>query len=117
MADVKPKDLNVAEVHDCFTIAEIIAYEDLGLCRPGQGGKFVESGATKLNGTIPVNTSGGLKSKGHPVGATGTAQIHELYLQLTGQADRRQVAGAEIGLAHNLGGSGATAVVHILKSG
>ena len=117
MAEVRPKDLNVAELHDCFTIAEIIGYEDLGFCRPGQGGKFVESGATALNGSIPVNTSGGLKSKGHPVGATGTAQIHELYLQLTGQADRRQVADAELGLAHNLGGSGATAVVHILKSG
>jgi acetyl-CoA C-acetyltransferase len=117
MSDVRPKDLNVAELHDCFTIAEIIGYEDLGLCRPGQGGKFVESGATKIGGSIPINTSGGLKSKGHPVGATGTAQIHELYLQLTGQADRRQIPDAEIGLAHNLGGSGATAVVHILRSG
>jgi acetyl-CoA C-acetyltransferase len=115
MADVKPRDVNVAELHDCFTIAEIIGYEDLGFCRAGQGGKYVESGATALNGTLPVNTSGGLKSKGHPVGATGTAQIHELYLQLTGQADRRQVVDAKIGLAHNLGGSGATAVVHILK--
>jgi acetyl-CoA C-acetyltransferase len=117
MADVKAKDINVAELHDCFTIAEIIGYEDLGFCRSGQGGKFVESNATGLKGTIPVNTSGGLKSKGHPVGATGTAQIHELYLQLTGQADRRQVPNAEIGLAHNLGGSGATGVVHILRSG
>lgn len=116
-ADLKPKDIQVAEVHDCFTIAEIIAYEDLGFCRPGQGGKFVESGAPSLSGSIPINTSGGLKSKGHPVGATGTAQIAELYLQLTGQADRRQVKNAEIGLAHNLGGSGATAVVHILRSG
>jgi acetyl-CoA C-acetyltransferase len=115
MSGVKPKDVNVAELHDCFTIAEIIGYEDLGFCRPGQGGKYVESGATALDGTLPVNTSGGLKSKGHPVGATGTAQIHELYLQLTDQADRRQVSGAKIGLAHNLGGSGATAVVHILK--
>lgn len=117
MSDVRPKDINVAELHDCFTIAEIIGYEDLGFCRPGQGGKFVESGATALTGSIPVNTSGGLKSKGHPVGATGTAQIHELYLQLTGQAERRQVADAKIGLAHNLGGSGATGVVHILKGG
>jgi len=116
MSDIKPKDINVAEVHDCFTIAEIIAYEDLGFCRPGQGGKFVESGTTALGGSLPVNTSGGLKSKGHPVGATGTAQIYELYLQLTGQAERRQVPDAEIGLAHNLGGSGATAVVHILRS-
>ncbi len=117
MADLRPKDINVAEVHDCFTIAEIIAYEDLGFCRPGQGGKFIESGAPTLGGSLPINTSGGLKSKGHPVGATGTAQIAELYLQLTGQADRRQVKDAEIGLAHNLGGSGATAVVHILRSG
>ncbi len=117
MAGLKPKDMDVAEVHDCFTIAEIMAYEDLGLCRPGQGGKFVESGATALDGSIPVNTSGGLKSKGHPVGATGTAQIAELYLQLSGQADRRQVKDAEVGLAHNLGGSGATAIVHILRSG
>jgi len=115
MSDVKPKDINVAEVHDCFTIAEIIAYEDLGFCRPGQGAKFVESGTTTLGGSLPVNTSGGLKSKGHPVGATGTAQIYELYLQLTGQAERRQVPDAKIGLAHNLGGSGATAVVHILR--
>ncbi len=117
MAGLKPKDMDVAEVHDCFTIAEIMAYEDLGLCRPGQGGKFVESGASSLDGSIPVNTSGGLKSKGHPVGATGTAQIAELYLQLSGQADRRQVKDAEVGLAHNLGGSGATAIVHILRSG
>src|SRR2546428_9344656 len=115
MADVRPKDINVAELHDCFTIAEIIGYEDLGFCRPGQGGKYVESGAPDLKGSMPVNTSGGLKSKGHPVGATGTAQIHELYLQLTDQADRRQVKDAKIGLAHNLGGSGATGVVHILK--
>ena len=117
MADLRPKDVNVAEVHDCFTIAEIIAYEDLGFCRPGLGGKFIESGAPALDGSLPINTSGGLKSKGHPVGATGTAQIAELYLQLTGQADRRQVKDAEIGLAHNLGGSGATAVVHILRRG
>jgi len=117
MANLKPKDIQVAEVHDCFTISEIIAYEDLGFCRPGQGGKFVDSGTPSLSGSLPINTSGGLKSKGHPVGATGTAQIAELYLQLTGQADRRQVKDAEIGLAHNLGGSGATAVVHILRSG
>jgi len=116
IASVRPKDINVAEVHDCFTIAEIIAYEDLGFCKPGQGGKLVESGDTALGGPLPVNTSGGLKSKGHPVGATGTAQIAELYLQLTGQADRRQVKEAETALAHNLGGSGATAVVHILRS-
>jgi len=117
MADVEPRDLDLAEAHDCFTIAEIIAYEDLGFCSPGKGGKLVEEGATALEGEIPVNTSGGLKSKGHPVGATGTAQAYEIYLQLTAQAERRQVKDAEIGLAHNVGGSGATATVHIFKKG
>jgi len=115
MAEVEPREIDVAEVHDCFTIAEIIAYEDLGFCQPGRGGKLVDEGATTLEGEIPVNTSGGLKSKGHPVGATGTAQAYEIYLQLTGQAERRQVKDAEIGLAHNVGGSGATATVHIFK--
>ena len=105
----------MAEVHDCFTIAEIIAYEDLGFCKPGGGGKLVESGETRLGGRLPVNTSGGLKSKGHPVGATGTAQAYEMYLQLTGQADKRQVRDAEVGLTHNLGGSGATAAVHVYR--
>jgi len=115
MAEVGPEDVDVAEVHDCFTIAEIIAYEDLGLCKPGEGGGFVESGKTRLNGKLPVNTSGGLKSKGHPVGATGTAQAYEIYLQLTEQAEKRQVKDARIGLAHNVGGSGATATVHIFR--
>jgi acetyl-CoA C-acetyltransferase len=115
MADVKPEDVDVAEVHDCFTIAEIIAYEDLGFCKPGEGGRLVEKGDTRLGGRIPVNTSGGLKAKGHPVGATGTAQAYEIYLQLTGQADKRQVKDAEVGLTHNVGGSGATAAVHIYR--
>ena len=115
MADVKPEDIDVAEVHDCFTIAEIIAYEDLGFCKSGEGGRLVESGDTKLGGRIPVNTSGGLKAKGHPVGATGTAQAYEIYLQLTGQADKRQVKDAEVGLTHNVGGSGATAAVHVYR--
>ena len=117
MAGLKPEDIDVAEVHDCFTIAEIIAYEDLGFCKPGEGGKLAESGETRLGGRIPVNTSGGLKAKGHPVGATGTAQAYEVYLQLTGQADKRQVKDAEIGLTHNVGGSGATATVHIYRRG
>lgn len=117
MAGVKPDEVDVAEVHDCFTIAEIIAYQDLGFCKPGEGGKLVEEGVTTLGGKLPVNTSGGLKSKGHPVGATGTAQAYELFLQLTGQAEKRQVDDAEIGLAHNVGGSGATATVHIFKRG
>jgi len=115
MAEVKPEDVDVAEVHDCFTIAEIIAYEDLGFCKPGEGGQLIERGETKLDGKIPVNTSGGLKSKGHPVGATGTAQAYETYLQLTEQAEKRQVKDAKTGLAHNVGGSGATAAVHIFR--
>jgi len=117
MAGLTPKDIDVAEVHDCFTIAEIIAYEDLGFCPKGSGGKFVEEGETKIGGKIPVNTSGGLKAKGHPVGATGVAQIYEIYLQLIGEAGKRQVNGAEIGLTCNIGGSGATATVNILKRG
>lgn len=117
MANVKPEEIDVVEVHDCFTIAEIIAYEDLGFCKPGEGGPLAEKGETKIGGRIPVNTSGGLKAKGHPVGATGTAQAYEIYLQLTGQAEKRQVKDADIGLTHNVGGSGATATVHIYRRG
>jgi acetyl-CoA C-acetyltransferase len=117
MANIKPENIDIAEVHDCFTIAEIIAYEDLGFCKPGEGGKMAENNETKLGGRIPVNTSGGLKAKGHPVGATGTGQAYEMYLQLTDQADKRQVKNAEIGLTHNVGGSGATATVHIYRRG
>ncbi|MCW4033797.1 MAG: thiolase domain-containing protein [Candidatus Bathyarchaeota archaeon] len=116
MSGVTPKDVDVAEVHDCFTIAEILAYEDLGFCETGKGGNLIQNGETELGGKIPVNPSGGLKSKGHPVGATGTAQAYEIYLQLTGQADKRQVTGAEIGLSHNVGGSGATSSVHVYRS-
>jgi acetyl-CoA C-acetyltransferase len=116
MAAVKPADINVAEVHDCFTFVELMSYEDLGFCPVGGGGKLIESGETRLGGKLPVNTSGGLKAKGHPVGATGTAQTYEIYLQLTGQADRRQVKDAKVGLTHNVGGSGATAVVHVYRS-
>jgi acetyl-CoA C-acetyltransferase len=115
MAKITAKDVDVAEVHDCFTIAEIIAYEDLNFCGSGKGGNMIQEGITELGGTLPVNPSGGLKAKGHPVGATGTAQAYEIYLQLTGQAQKRQVQGAEIGLSHNVGGSGATASVHIYR--
>jgi acetyl-CoA acetyltransferase len=117
MASVNPEDIDVAEVHDCFTIAEIIAYEDLGFCPKGKGGKLLEDGQTEIGGKIPVNPSGGLKSKGHPVGATGTGQIYEIVNQLRGSVEKknRQVSGAEIGLTHNTGGSGGTTVVHILK--
>ncbi|RSD34786.1 MAG: acetyl-CoA C-acetyltransferase, partial [Methanohalophilus sp.] len=114
MAGIGPDDIDVAEVHDCFTIAEICAIEDLGFVKKGQGGRFVEDGNTAIGGRIPVNTSGGLKACGHPVGATGIKQAAEIVNQLRGEAGKRQVEGAEIGLAHNVGGSGATALVHIL---
>ncbi|MEM3736480.1 MAG: thiolase domain-containing protein [Candidatus Bathyarchaeia archaeon] len=115
MAGLTPKDIDVAEVHDCFTIAELIAYEDLGFCGRGEGGRLVDEGVTEHGGKLPVNMSGGLKSKGHPVGATGVSQAYEIYLQLTSQAGNRQVEGAEIGLTHCVGGSGASAVVHIYR--
>lgn len=108
-------DIDLAEVHDCFTIAEIMAYEDLGFSKKGQGGKFIESGAPTLAGKIPVNTSGGLKACGHPVGATGIKQMVEIESQLKGNAEKRQIKGARVGLTHNVGGSGATAAVHILQ--
>ena len=117
MAGIQSHEVNVAEVHDCFTIAEIVAYEDLGFCELGKGGCLIEEGATCLGGKIAVNTSGGLKAKGHPVGATGSAQAYEIYMQLTEQAGKRQVKGAEIGLTHNIGGLGATGVVNVYKRG
>ena len=117
MAGVGPGEIDVAELHDCFTIAEIMAYEDLGFCEPGKGGKLIEDGVTQLGGKIPTNTSGGLKAKGHPVGATGTAQAYEIYLQLTNQAGKRQVSRAEVGLTENVGGSASTGVVHIYQRG
>ncbi len=114
-AGITTKDVDVAEVHDCFTIAEIMAIEDLGFCKKGEGGKFTEKGETRMQGSIPVNPSGGLKACGHPVGATGIKQIVEITKQLTGQAEKRQVKGAKIGLTHNVGGSGATVTVHLFK--
>jgi len=116
MAGVNPKDIDFAEVHDCFTIAEIMAIESLGFCEVGKGGIFTEKGQTALTGSIPVNTSGGLKAKGHPVGATGIAQAVEATLQLRGEAGKRQIKDAKVGLTHNVGGSGASCVVHIFKS-
>ncbi len=116
-AKLTTKDIDLAEVHDCFTIAEIMAIEDLGFYKKGEGGKASLDGKTALDAEIAVNTSGGLKACGHPVGATGIKQICELTWQLRGKADGRQRKDAEIGLAHNVGGSGATAVVHILKQG
>jgi acetyl-CoA acetyltransferase len=103
-AGIGPEDLDVVECHDAFSIAEIMHYEALGLCPPGEGGRFVESGAAALGGAHPVNVSGGLLSRGHPVGATGVEQIVELTLQLQGRAGKRQVSGARTGLAHCMGG-------------
>jgi acetyl-CoA C-acetyltransferase len=114
-AKIEPRQVDVAEVHDCFTIAEILAIEDLGFVEKGQGGPATEEGMTALGSLLPINTSGGLKACGHPVGATGIKQAYEIALQLRGEAGRRQVDEAEIGLTHNVGGSGGTALVHILS--
>jgi acetyl-CoA C-acetyltransferase len=115
MAGINAADVDVAEVHDCFTITEIINYEDLGFCERGMGGKFVEEEQTYIGGKIPVNVDGGLLAKGHPVGATGASQIRTLVQQLRGEAGETQVKGAEIGLAHNLGGIGMYCAVTILR--
>ncbi|MCX6770405.1 MAG: thiolase domain-containing protein [Candidatus Micrarchaeota archaeon] len=114
-AKVTPKDIDIVEVHDCFTIAEIMAIEDLGFFPKGKGGKASEDGKTALNSEISVNTSGGLKGCGHPVGATGVKQAVEVVWQLRGQGEKRQVKDANIGMTHNVGGSGATSVIHIMK--
>jgi acetyl-CoA C-acetyltransferase len=117
IAGITPKDIDVAEVHDCFTIAEILAMEDLGFYPKGKAAAAVEGGETTLGKSkhLVVNTSGGLKGCGHPVGATGVKQVVELVDQLKNRAGKRQVKNAKIGLAHNVGGSGATAVIHILQ--
>lgn len=114
-ANVKPSDIQIAEVHDCFTIAEIMAYENLGFCPKGKGGKFIESKQSYIGGKTPVNVDGGLKAKGHPVGATGVSMTTEIVKQLRGEAEKRQVSGAEIGLTHNVGGIGQYTFVHILR--
>jgi acetyl-CoA C-acetyltransferase len=112
-AGVGPDDVDVVELHDCFTIAEIVATEGLGLFEPGAGGIAAEKGWTSLGGKVPVNPSGGLKAKGHPIGATGAAQIAEIVTQLRGEAARRQVDGARVGLTHTLGGNTATVLVSL----
>ncbi|MHA1961247.1 MAG: thiolase domain-containing protein [Candidatus Thorarchaeota archaeon] len=113
-AGCKIDDISVFELHDSFTIGEIILTEDIGLAKKGDGGKILEEGLTQRDGKHPVNTSGGLKARGHPIGATGVAQIVELVLQLRGDAEKRQVDGAEKGMAVNIGGTGATAIVHVV---
>ena len=116
MAGVAPSDIDFAEVHDCFTWTEITNIEDLGFCKKGEGGKLVEEGRTALDGDIPINPSGGLKSFGHPIGASGVRMVYECVTQLRGEAGARQVKGAELGLAHNVGGPGAVSCVVVLGS-
>lgn len=115
-AGITAQDIDFAEVHDCFTIAEICAIEDLGFVKKGEGGKAIENKITTRDGSLPINTSGGLKAKGHPVGATGVAQIIEVVQQLRGDAEKRQLQDPRIGLAHNIGGSGATCTIHIMEA-
>ena len=112
---MKPEDVEIAELHDSFSISEIISVEDLGFVEKGKGGPAIEEGFFDKKGTIPVNVSGGLKAKGHPVGATGIAQVTEMVEQLRGTAGKRQVKGVKQGLTLNLGGTGSTAVLHILS--
>jgi acetyl-CoA C-acetyltransferase len=115
MANLKPKDIDFVEVHDCFTIAELIDIEDLGFFPKGSGAQAVREGRTTLKGDIPVNPSGGLKSKGHPIGATGVGQVVEVFEQFTNKASERAVKDAEIAMTHNFGATGASAAVHIFK--
>ena len=115
MAGIGPDDIKVAQVHDCFTIAEIMAYEDLGFCKKGEGGKFISEQQSYIGGKVPVNIDGGLKAKGHPIGATGISQTYEIAKQLRGDAGERQVPEADIGLTHNVGGIGQYCFVQVLR--
>jgi acetyl-CoA C-acetyltransferase len=117
MAGVTPSDISLAEVHDCFTITQILNIEDLGFAVKGKGPQWVLEGNTRIGGKIPINTSGGLKSKGHPIGATGISQMFEIVTQIRGEAGERQVKNAAVGLTHNLGGTAATCVVNIFRGG
>lgn len=116
MAGLKPEDIDLAEVHDCFSINGLLAIEDLGFVEKGKAGPAVEDGMTQRDGQIPINPSGGLKSRGHPLGATGIAQTAEIVWQLRGEAGKRQIPDAEIGMTHNIGGTGGTAAVHIFSN-
>jgi acetyl-CoA C-acetyltransferase len=116
MAGLTPKDIDAVEVHDCFSINGLLAIEDLGFVEKGKAGSFVEDGMTEIYAQIPVNPSGGLKSRGHPLGATGIAQAAEIVWQLRGEAGKRQVKDIEVGMTHNIGGTGGTAAVHILSN-
>ena len=116
MAGIKPSNVDIAELHDAFTPLELVSYEDLGFCKKGKGKDMIREGITNINGKLPVNASGGLKAKGHPVSATGVSQIYELVNQMRKRAEKRQLNNTKIGLAHNVGGAGSTATVHILKN-
>ncbi|MDH5738377.1 MAG: thiolase family protein [Gammaproteobacteria bacterium] len=114
MAGVGPEDINLVELHDCFATAEILHYENLGLCKDGEAGRMIDEGEVALGGRVPVNVSGGLLSKGHPLGATGIANIYEVSTHLRGEADKRQVEGAKIGMTHVIG-LGSACGIHILE--
>jgi len=115
MAGIQPSAIKVAEIHDCFTIAEIMAYEDLGFCKKGDGGKFIEDKQSYIGGSTPVNVDGGLKAKGHPIGATGVSMTYEIITQLRGDAGERQVPNADVGLTHNVGGIGQYTFVNLFR--
>jgi acetyl-CoA acetyltransferase len=114
MAGLGPDDVDLIELHDCFATAELVHYENLGICKDGEAGQLIDSGATALGGRIPVNVSGGLLSKGHPLGATGIANIYEIAQHLRGEAGKRQVEGARIGLTHVVG-AGSACSVHVFE--
>ena len=114
-AGITPNDIDVAELHDAFTSVELISYEDLGFCKKGEGKELIRKGYTNLDGNLPVNTSGGLKAKGHPISATGVGQIYELVKQMRNEAEQRQVSNVKYALAQNIGGAGSTVTVHILR--
>jgi len=114
MAGLGPDDIDLIELHDCFATAEILHYENLGLCKDGDAGRLIDDGDVELGGRIPVNVSGGLLSKGHPLGATGIANIYEVSTHLRGEAGKRQVEGARIGLTHVIG-LGSACGIHILE--
>jgi acetyl-CoA acetyltransferase len=114
MAGVGPEDIDLIELHDCFATAELLHYENLGLCKDGEAGKLIDDGTTALGGKIPVNVSGGLLSKGHPLGATGIANIYEVTTHLRGEADKRQVPNARLGLTHVIG-LGSACAIHVLE--
>ena len=114
-ANITPADIDIAELHDAFTSVELISYEDLGFCRKGEAKEMIRKGITNLDGKMPVNTSGGLKARGHPISPTGIAQIYEIVSQLRNRCADRQVKGAKCGLTHNIGGAGGTGIVHIFR--